>query len=110
MDVLQRCPWPGNIRQLENELERAAVICDASGEIEINHLSPELIASSSAADSSHQAHGQLHGMVERVEEDVVRAALKQHKGNIMQTAKALGLTRKGLKNKIARYKIDLDNL
>jgi transcriptional regulator with GAF, ATPase, and Fis domain len=109
MDMLQRSQWPGNVRQLENELERASVICDTSGEIDIHHLSPEMIASSGAEKPHSQAHGQLHDTVERVEADIIRAALKQCKGNILQTSKMLGLTRKGLKNKISRYKIEMDN-
>ena len=110
LDILRGYGWPGNVRQLENELERASVICDTSCEIDINHLSPDLMASSGAAEIQRLPHGQLQQVVERVERDMIVSALRQSKGNILRTAAALGLTRKGLKNKISRYNIDMENL
>jgi transcriptional regulator with GAF, ATPase, and Fis domain len=103
MDVLTSYTWPGNVRQLENELERAAIICDTARQIDINHLSRELLVN--REDILNIPQGSLQEIVERVEHDVIAASLRQHNGNITQTSKALGLTRKGLKNKIARYKL-----
>jgi transcriptional regulator with GAF, ATPase, and Fis domain len=105
MDILVSYSWPGNIRQLENELERAAIICDAARQIDIGHLSKELIINAGLRQEYRIPQGSLQEIVERVERDIITASLRQHDGNIMQTSKALGLTRKGLKNKIARYKI-----
>ena len=104
MDMLLSCSWPGNVRQIENELERAAIVCD-TGKIDINHLSPSLLIGADDYAEKIDRHGRLQEIVERIERDLIASALKQYKGNILQTSKILGLTRKGLKNKISRYKI-----
>ncbi len=109
MDILQSYDWPGNVRQLENEIERAAIICDIAGHIDTNHLSRELIINQGNTPGYDLPQGSLQEIIERVEHDVITASLRQHKGNIMQTSKALGLTRKGLKNKLARYRINIDS-
>ncbi len=109
MDLLQSYDWPGNIRQLENEIERAAIICDIAGQIDTNHLSRELIINQGNIPGQDLPQGSLQEIIERVEHDVITASLRQHKGNIMQTSKALGLTRKGLKNKLARYGIKMES-
>lgn len=106
LDALLSCGWPGNVRQLENELERAAMVCDG-GRIEINHLSPALLIGEADYAEHADRHGRLQEIVEKIERDVIMSALKQYKGNILQTSKILGLTRKGLKNKISRYKISI---
>lgn len=99
-------PWPGNIRQLENEIERAAVVCDTAECIDLHDLSLELI---SAAEGPPQpAGGRLREKVEELEREMITTTLAEFKGNILQTAKVLGLTRKGLKDKMARYGITTD--
>lgn len=103
LDAIARYSWPGNVRQLENELERAAVVCDNKGKIDIHDLSPELVAGVSALNNGGQNRGQLREKVEQVEKDIIISSLHKNKGNILQTAKALGLTRKGLKDKMVRY-------
>jgi transcriptional regulator with PAS, ATPase and Fis domain len=100
--------WPGNIRQLENEIERAAVVCGSSGIIDTKDLSPDLFASAGDQASSSGYRGRLKDIVEKVEMEVIKASLAEFRGNVLQTSKALGLTRKGLKNKMTRYNIDID--
>jgi Nif-specific regulatory protein len=109
LDTLKAADWPGNIRQLENELERAAIICDSGRQIDINHLPKDIIVSTDKLIERIEQRGSLQELIEKVEYDIISSALKQYKGNIMQTSKALGLTRKGLKNKISRYHIPLDD-
>ncbi len=108
LDFLSRCPWPGNVRQLENEVERAAVVCDTEGTIDIADLSPELLRASSNTSELSSLRGQLKEITEQVERDVISAALTENRGNILKTSKILGLTRKGLKDKMARYGITAD--
>ena len=105
MDVLERYAWPGNVRQLENELERAAVVCDMETEIDISDLSPELLGSTAGEIDTRGYHGRLREVVEKVERDLLTATLEETGGNILKTSKILGLTRKGLKDKMARYGI-----
>jgi two-component system response regulator HupR/HoxA len=108
MELLMAYPWPGNVRQLENELERAAVVCDLDDGILLEHLSPELRNWTPSDPELRPYQGRLREIVERVEQDTIRSALAEHGGNILQTANDLGLTRKGLKDKMARYGIRAD--
>jgi Nif-specific regulatory protein len=106
MSLLSRFDWPGNIRQLENELERAAVVSEQSGIIDVSDLSPEIFGKVyEEVPETESPEGYLKSVVEKVERDLIGASLAKHKGNILQTSKALGLTRKGLKDKMARYGI-----
>jgi len=105
LDVLNRYSWPGNVRQLEHELERAVVVCEAEDQIDLCDLSPELLGSTAADIDTSGYRGKLREVVERVERDLLTATLEQTGGNILKTSKLLGLTRKGLKDKMTRYGI-----
>jgi transcriptional regulator with PAS, ATPase and Fis domain len=105
MDCLIKYAWPGNVRQLEHELERAAVICDSDNRIDIEHLSLEVGCVNIDSEKTVGFHGKLRDIVEKVEKQVIAATLKEFKGNILQASKVLGLTRKGLKDKMSRYQI-----
>ncbi len=104
LDLLSKYSWPGNIRQLENEVERAAVTCN-SDTIEITDFSREIFDSALSPSDHSSYRGPLKGIVEKVEKDIISATLIENDGNIMRTSKILGLTRKGLKDKISRYEI-----
>lgn len=103
LDALQRYNWPGNVRQLEHEVERAAVVCNPQATIQLYHLSPEILDSIDASPELGAPHGQLRQAVEHLERTMIAASLTEHNGNIMRTADALGLTRKGLKDKMMRF-------
>lgn len=106
LELLSKCPWPGNIRQLENELERAAVVSNADEPIEVCDLSPEIVGSSTTQPDIGGYRGQLKDAVERVERELIANTLNQNNGNILKSSRLLGLTRKGLKDKMARYGIE----
>ncbi len=105
LEALCKYSWPGNVRQLEHELERAAVISEADGVIGLIDLSPDLLGASTSEAGASRYGGQLKNVVEKVECDLIKSALTENNGNIQRTAKTLGLTRKGLKDKMARYGI-----
>ncbi len=109
LDILVNYSWPGNIRQLENEIERAAVVCEKGDRISISDLSPQIIAESGSLPSSGESRGQLKDAVEKLEIDLICQTLKKNEGNILRSAEELGLTRKGLKDKMARYGIEPKN-
>jgi transcriptional regulator with GAF, ATPase, and Fis domain len=106
LERLEKYSWPGNIRQLENELERAAVVSDAAGVIDVADLSPQIFGMTNAGTERNESSGQLKDIVEQVEKEIITATLARNKGNILRSSKILGLTRKGLKDKMARYGIN----
>jgi DNA-binding NtrC family response regulator len=108
LSTLCNYSWPGNIRQLENEIERAVIVSDTDRPIELSDLSQELIGYKADMSDFRTHSGKLREIVARVESDIIRAALNENKWNILKTSEALGLTRKGLRDKIARYRISQD--
>ncbi|MRG93254.1 GAF domain-containing protein [Polyangium spumosum] len=101
MDRLMAFPWPGNIRQLENEIRRALLLCD--GVIEREHLSPEIanVAPPVPADLGLR----VRPRVDALEAQLVREALERTKGNQTQAAKLLGLSRFGLQKMMKRLSV-----
>jgi transcriptional regulator with GAF, ATPase, and Fis domain len=99
-------PWPGNVRQLENELKRACVLAD--GVVREADLSPELVlAGASASGTTDAPRGplDLRGAVEDTERELVTKALQEHHWNQSRAAAALGLSRFGLQKKLKRLGI-----
>jgi len=98
--------WPGNVRELANELERMVVLGGSSGE---RPLGRELIsarvlqAASGDRAVEPQLRGTLREAVESLEQEMIRAALEQHKGNRSHAAKALGIARSNLLVKMKGY-------
>jgi DNA-binding NtrC family response regulator len=109
LEALVRYAWPGNIRQLDNELRRAAAL--SRGEIELEGLSRDILDPvASLADGAVGATGEVDGralrsLVEELETRVVRRVLDREGGNISKAARALGLSRLGLRKKLRRYKL-----
>jgi DNA-binding NtrC family response regulator len=116
LDVFSQYWWPGNVRQLKNEIQRAVALSTPGGTIDPSHLSPEigstqLLTSSIGATATRGAHGRtgtkLASAVEQVERDLIQAALDRSGGNISESARLLGLTRRGLYLKLRRLGLDL---
>jgi hydrogenase-4 transcriptional activator len=111
LEVFSRYWWPGNVRQLKNEIQRAVALSAPGNTIEPAHLSPEISATrlpagQGAARRSQAAPANLASAVEQVERDLIQAALDQTRGNISETARTLGLTRRGLYLKLRRLGLD----
>ena len=103
MTTLRACSWPGNVRQLRNEMKRIA-ICARSGEVRASDLSEELRGLSPAAASNGESQD-LTAQLSRYERNLIRKALAEHGNNQVETAKALGLSRSGLLKKMKRLGI-----
>lgn len=103
MDILQRYPWPGNIRELENEIRRVLVVADDT--ISPKAFSQKLRESLKGSDSP-RLQGTLREIVAHVERDAILLALQQAKGNKAETARKLGLSKRGLQLKLKRYNIN----
>jgi transcriptional regulator with PAS, ATPase and Fis domain len=109
IDYLKSYSWPGNIRQLENVIERAINLLDADLSIMPKHL-PEKIIKSKIKKYSLE-NNYLKDIVEAIEKDLIMECIKKTGGNKNETAKILGLSRAGLYKKINRYNLmELANL
>jgi transcriptional regulator with PAS, ATPase and Fis domain len=109
IDYLKSYSWPGNIRQLENVIERAINLLDADLSIMPKHL-PEKIIKSKIKKYSLE-NNYLKDIVETIEKDLIMECLNKTGGNKNETAKILGLSRAGLYKKINRYNLrELANL
>jgi transcriptional regulator with PAS, ATPase and Fis domain len=109
VDYLKAYSWPGNIRQLENVIERAINLLDADLTIMPKHL-PEKIIKSKIKKYSLESN-YLKDIVESMEKDLIVECLNKTSGNKNETAKILGLSRAGLYKKINRYNLrELANL
>src|SRR5262249_11921740 len=111
LDVFSQYWWPGNVRQLKNEIQRAVALSAPGGTIEPSQPSPEigttrLPSAAPAGMRPSRAAPNLASAVEAVERDLIQAALDRAGGNISETARSLGLTRRGLYLKIRRLGLD----
>ena len=76
--------------------------------VPIEDLSNDLFKSASDFTSPGKYEGSLKTIVENIERDLIKTTLANNRGNITKTSQKLGLTRKGLTNKIDRYNIEID--
>jgi DNA-binding NtrC family response regulator len=111
LDLFARYWWPGNVRQLRNEIQRAVAMSPAGGTIAPDHLSADLAAPSphsvtAVPTGRATAPRNLAAAVEEVERDLISATLQRTSGNISETARVLGLTRRGLYLKMRRLGLD----
>ena len=113
LDLFDRYWWPGNVRQLRNEVQRAVAMSPPGGTIDPDQLSPDLTALPPSPGSAGAATWprpttarNLAAAVEEVERDVIGTALRRTSGNISETARVLGLTRRGLYLKMRRLGLD----
>src|SRR5262249_12336925 len=114
LDLFAPYLWPGNVPQVKNEIQRAVAMSAPGGTIESVHLSPEIgharLAGSTVVTGRPKGPSRgpanLASAVEQVERDMIQAALDRSGGNISETARTLGLTRRGLYLKIRRLGLD----
>lgn len=103
MDHLCAYDWPGNVRDLENAIQSAMILC-TDGVIDVPQL-PARIRGYEEADVPLPATGNLRTSSAQTEREVIEKALQQHGGNRTLTAEALGISRKTLFNKMKKYGI-----
>jgi Nif-specific regulatory protein len=102
LNMLMVYRWPGNIRELENCIERACILCK-DNVIHSYDLPPSL----QTADSTNtKASGGLTYTVEQVEKQLIREALVSSKGNIAKAADELKVTERMLGIRLKKYEID----
>ena len=116
MEYLMLFRWPGNVRQLANEMRRMAALCEAGAVLMPEHLSPEIAASRRTVPASQRVldptevvvrlDQPLAAATEHLQRALLQYALKQCGGRMEETATLLGLSRKGLYLKRQRFGID----
>jgi DNA-binding NtrC family response regulator len=110
MEVLLNYAWPGNIRELENAIERAAVT-SRGHIIQPENLPPEIVAAPTPKLPFHVTLERplpelLREAVSLIEQQYIRKALKKTRGNVGRCAKICGLSRRCISGKIAEYHLD----
>lgn len=101
VDRLTGFDWPGNVRQLQNEIQRAVLLCEGEmidgADLSISRTRPEGLESQ---DTNFT-------LLEGVERNAIIQMLKETNGNKLEAAKRLGIGRQTLYNKIKAYGIDI---
>jgi DNA-binding NtrC family response regulator len=110
MEIFLNYPWPGNVRQLENVMERVCVISQ-SDEILVEHLPTELteprqVKSSFPVNLNTPLPQLLQEMTMSLERQYIEKALRKTKGNVSKCAKLCGMSRRSITAKISDYAID----
>jgi DNA-binding NtrC family response regulator len=111
MERLLAYEWPGNIRQLENAMERACVTA-RGGVIRPENLPPDVLSRRSDGksrirpDLTRPLSEQLGELTASFEKRYLQKALRRARGHVGRCAKISGLSRRSVSAKIAQYKID----
>lgn len=102
MNALMRYPWPGNIRELRNVLIRALSLCQ-DNQITLTDLPSEL--RQQAVAESAGTDGKLQSVVKNSEAQTIILALGDHHWNVAKTARALGISRASMYEKMRKFSI-----
>ncbi|SHH67850.1 PAS domain S-box-containing protein [Caloranaerobacter azorensis DSM 13643] len=101
---LESYDWPGNIRELENVIERAINLLDSDLIIKPEHL-PEKITKNKTKKYFYEGKG-LKNIIEEIEKEIILKCLEENDWNKNKVAKILGISRVGLYKKIERYNLN----
>jgi len=110
MKCLTSYDWPGNIRELQNVLERSVVLSDHSVISEADLPDNIRGASSQLVSAGEERLVSFKEAKRRFEKEFIERALSQNSGNISRTAVVIRLARKNLQDKIKAYGIDVEGL
>ena len=98
LQILQSYHWPGNIRELENMIERAVLLCQNDTITMKDFLHPELSPTEELGLKDF-----IRQQTARLEKQHIKLILNSCQGNVTHTAKQLGISRKSLQNKMREY-------
>jgi DNA-binding NtrC family response regulator len=88
------------VRQLQNEVQRAVLMCDANA-VDVHDLSITAVSAAAEMDDANLT------LMEAMERNTIVQMLKETGGNKLETAKRLGIGRQTLYNKIKAYAIEV---
>jgi transcriptional regulator of acetoin/glycerol metabolism len=108
IERLERYPWPGNMREFQNAVEKMVNLADR-GRIDLACLPDELLTGGPVPGPAPQEGASIRGQRRLIRQAVaererrqILEAMAQHGGNLSETARALGLSRTSLYRKMAR--------
>jgi len=105
--------WPGNIRELQNTIERAAVMTE-SGEIETQHLPDNVTMGFSGGIINTQEEGghnaSIDDQIKEIEKGILIEALRKTNGVQIKAAKMLGINQRSLWHRVKKYDIDVKEI
>ena len=108
LDAMMRYDWPGNIRQLENHIERAIALSGGQSCLRLEHLLPESLQPGEVrAAPPDQEKRTLRDVLVETEKEHLRLVLTSLSGHRTKAAKVLGISRKVLWEKLKDYQIDV---
>ncbi|MBI4853730.1 MAG: sigma 54-interacting transcriptional regulator [Acidobacteria bacterium] len=129
INALQSYHWPGNVRQLRNEIERLITYSVKGDVISVSDLSPDIrqqvslsvvpILGKASVNSTEPTKvvdifqptpKKLKDVVRPVEKELILTSFKRNKGNFSKVAKELGISRRGLRLKIDSLGIEFENI
>jgi two-component system nitrogen regulation response regulator NtrX len=108
VEILKTYHWPGNIRELQNVVERLLILSEGK-KIGIRHLPQHLLAAPETIADSATGTLSLKEVREKAERQFIEACLKKCSGNVSEAARMMGIERTNLHKKIKALKIDLSS-
>jgi len=100
--ALERCPWPGNIRQLSNVLERAKIMADGQ-RVTLTDLPREITGEAKAPPIADHEPAPLPDALAAIQKAHVVGVLEREHGNKARAARALGINRRSLYRLLDKY-------
>lgn len=112
LEILQQHSWPGNIRELENVLERAVAFAKSESigptDVLFSNVALDPRADRTNVEAAVSGGYELAGKtLEEIERDAIIATLEMLDGNKAKTARTLGISEKSIYNKMKRLKIQM---
>ena len=100
--------WPGNIRELQNEIERVVVLSGNEEQITAQMISDRITDASSDSNkvNNSRLHSRLKDALEELEREMIKEGLRRTGWNKSRLAKELGVSRAGLIMKVEKYNLD----
>ena len=108
MQLILGYGWPGNIRELQNVIERAAVFADKT--IEAAHLPAALTAEPSSPDGGSEHAGSLDVRLDEIEKGMIIEAITRAGGIQTRAAQFLGINPRSLWHRVKKHNIDVSSL
>ncbi|MBC7963462.1 MAG: sigma 54-interacting transcriptional regulator [Steroidobacteraceae bacterium] len=103
MEILKGCDWPGNVRELRNVLEQALYV--KTGNTISKQDIPSALVKGVGRSSATEIHRSLKFITQLAEEEAIRSAIREEKGDKQAAAARLGISKSSLYAKVCQYEI-----